>query len=190
MIDVTIEIHPANRERWADLVSLFERRGPHGGAPVTLGCWCMHWRRRAKDFNASWGTSNREAFEELVCSDAEPGLLAYLDDEAVGWCSLGPRESFVRLESSRPLARVDEAPVWSIVCFYVEHGHRRQGVATALVEAAVEHAASKGADIVEAYGCKASDSDPFTGHLTMFEAAGFESVADRGRRTIMRRAIA
>jgi GNAT superfamily N-acetyltransferase len=186
---VTIEIHPATPERWEELVSLFERRGPHGGTPVTLGCWCMYWRRKAKDFNASWGTSNHDALHELVCSGADPGLLAYLDGESVGWCSVGPRESYVRLEGSRALARVDAAPVWSIVCFYVERGRRRQGVATALLEAAVEHAAARGAKIVEAYGCKASDSDPFTGHVTMFQAAGFEPVEDRGRRTILRRRV-
>jgi GNAT superfamily N-acetyltransferase len=184
-----VEIHPVTPERWNDLVLLFERRGPHGGRPVTLGCWCMYWRRSAKDFDASWGKDNRAALEAIVTSGAEPGLLAYADGEPVGWCSLGPREGFVRLERSRTLRRPDEAPVWSIVCFYVQTDLRRQGVATALLETAVAHAAAHGAEQVEAYGCKPNDTDPFSGHSAMFEAVGFEPVADRGRRTIVRRVI-
>jgi GNAT superfamily N-acetyltransferase len=185
-----VEVHPLTPERWSDLVLLFERRGPHGGRPVTLGCWCMYWRLPAKVFDSSWGNDNRAALEALVASGTEPGLLAYADGEPVGWCSLGPRDGFVRLERSRVLRRPDEAPVWSIVCFYVQSERRRQGVATALLEAAVAHAASHGAELVEAYGCKANDTDPFTGHEAMFKAVRFERVEDRGRRAIMRREIA
>jgi GNAT superfamily N-acetyltransferase len=184
-----VDVQPVTPDRWDDLVQLFERQGPHGGRPVTLGCWCMYWRLPAKEFDSGWGRENRAALEERVSSGAQPGLLAYEGGEPVGWCSLGPRDSFVRLERSRVLQRPDDAPVWSIVCFYVQSERRRQGVATALLEAAVAHAAAHGADLVEAYGCKANDSDPFTGHETMFEAVRFERVEDRGRRAIMRRAI-
>jgi GNAT superfamily N-acetyltransferase len=187
---VRIEVHPVTPDRWDDLVLLFERRGPHGGTPVTLGCWCMYWRRTEADFTSSWGTTNREALEELVAGGNEPGLLAYADGEPVGWCSVRPREEFVRLERSRVLKRVDDRPVWSIVCFYVQADRRRQGVATALLEAAVAHAAAHGGGVVEAYGCGPKDTDPFTGHQAMFEAAGFEPVEDRGRRTIVRRICA
>jgi GNAT superfamily N-acetyltransferase len=187
---VDVEIHPVTPERWEDLADLFERQGPHGGRPVTLGCWCMHWRLPGRDFTRGWGAKNRAALKERVAASPPPGLLAYADGGPVGWCSLGPREEFVRLERSSVLKRVDDQPVWSIVCFYVEADSRRQGVATALLEAAVEHAAANGAEVIEAYGCKANDSDPFTGHGTMFQDAGFEAAEDRGRRTIMRRSIA
>jgi GNAT superfamily N-acetyltransferase len=80
--------------------------------------------------------------------------------------------------------------IWSIVCFYVHRAHRRSGVASALLDASVAYAASRGADIVEAYGCKPGDSDPYTGHASMFEDAGFVAVRERGRRTIMRRRLA
>ena len=37
------------RERWRDLVDLFERRGARGGMRNTpaYGCWCMYWRDRS-----------------------------------------------------------------------------------------------------------------------------------------------
>ena len=63
-----------------------------------------------------------------------PGLVAYRDDRAVGWVSLGPREDYARLAHSKILAPVDDTPVWSIVCFVVSRRARGQGVATALLD--------------------------------------------------------
>ena len=43
------EIRAVTPERWADMVELFERRGPRGGhrnVPA-YGCWCMFWRDRS-----------------------------------------------------------------------------------------------------------------------------------------------
>ena len=118
-------------------------------------------------------------------------LLATVDGETVGWCRLGPRESFERLEASRVLARVDEEDVWSVVCFYVHPAAKRQGVASALLEAACAHAAANGAAILEGYAARPNhpNIDAYTGYLPMFLDAGFEHVADGGRRTIVRRAL-
>jgi GNAT superfamily N-acetyltransferase len=126
-----------------------------------------------------------------VRSRPAPGLLAYLDGQAVGWCRVGPRESFDRLEASRALARVDDAPVWSLVCFYVHPTAKRLGVATALLEGAAEHAAAQGAAILEAYPVRAGhpNLDAYTGYRPMFDAAGFEEVGAGGRRTIVRRML-
>ena len=187
MADLTV--FPVTAERWDDLVMLFERRGPHGGRPITLGCWCMYWRLDGRTFTKNWGEPNRAALEELVRAGAEPGLLAYADGEPIGWCSLGPRERFSRLERSPVLKRVDDEDVWSITCFYVHGLHRREGTATALLDAALEYAAARGARLVEAYGCRPGDSDPYTGFTAMFDEAGFSPVREGGRRTIMRRRL-
>jgi len=47
--------------------------------------------------------------------------------EPVGWAAFGPREGYIRLEHSKSLARVDETPVWSLVCFYVARGCGAKG---------------------------------------------------------------
>jgi GNAT superfamily N-acetyltransferase len=172
-------------------VSLFERRGPRGGTPITAGCWCQFWHLRGKAYDAGWGGGNRGRLEQQVRSRPAPGLLAYLDGEAVGWCRLGPRESFERLETSRALARVDDEDVWSLVCFYVHPAAKRRGVASALLEEAVEHAAKHGAPILEAYAAREThpNIDAYTGYLPMFLAAGFETAREGGRRTIVRRRL-
>ncbi len=118
-------------------------------------------------------------------------LLAFEDDDVVGWCRIGPRTSFARLEASRAIPRVDDVPVWSVVCFYVHPASKRQGVASALLEAACAYAGAQGATVLEAYPVRAGhpNIDAYTGYLPMFTAAGFEPVGDGGRRTIVRRTL-
>jgi GNAT superfamily N-acetyltransferase len=186
-----IEIHPATPERWADVVDLFERPGPRGGTPFTAGCWCQYWHLRGKAYDEGWGAANRARLERQVVSGEVPGLLAYVEGAPVGWCRLGPRETFERLERSPKLARVDDEDVWSLVCFSVHVSARGQGVATALLEEAASRAAAAGARLFEAYPVRTGHHviDSFTGYLPMFLAAGFEPVRDAGRRTIVRRRL-
>jgi GNAT superfamily N-acetyltransferase len=189
---VEIEIRPAAPERWDDVVELFERIGPRGGKPITDGCWCQYWHVRGKAYGAGWDGSNRARLEEQVrAGGGEPGLLAYLDGEPVGWCRVGPRETFDRLEASQALARVDDEPVWSVVCFYVHPSAKRRGVASALLEAAAGHSAARGAHILEGYAARPGHAnvDAYTGYLPMFLAAGFEVAGDGGRRSIVRRRL-
>ncbi len=99
--------------------------------------------------------------------------------------------TFERLEHSRKLARVDEQDVWSVVCFYVHPSAKRKGVASALLEAAVERVSAHDAPALEAYPVREGhmNIDAYTGYLPMFLNNGFEVVRDAGRRTIVRRTL-
>lgn len=187
-----IEVHPATPERWPDVVDLFERKGPRGGTPQTNGCWCQFWHLRGKAYWDGHGVPNRRRLEAEIGRGEEPGLLAYVGGEAVGWCRAGLRESFERLEHSPRLARVDDEPTWSVVCFYVHPSVKRTGVASALLDAAIARGAAHGAAIVEAYPVRPGhmNIDAYTGYLPMFLAAGFKPVREAGRRTIVRRRMA
>jgi GNAT superfamily N-acetyltransferase len=187
-----IEVRPATQQRWGDLVDLFERPGARGGRPVTASCWCMAWRLPNDEFRRGWGSGdtrgvlNRAALQAVVADGRVPGVLAYADGQAVGWCSIAPREEFGRLETSRALARLDDQPVWSVVCFYIDARFKHQGLGTRLLLGAVDYARSQGATTVEAYASKPGDRDPFTGFEAMFAAAGFTRLRDTGRRSIWR----
>ena len=106
MTDLDLTFSPLTPSRWDDFADLF---GPRG---ATGGCWCMWWRITNKEFEANKGEGNRMAIKDLVDKGTIPGILAYDGDQAIGWCSVAPREEFTRLERSRILKPVDEQPVW------------------------------------------------------------------------------
>jgi ribosomal protein S18 acetylase RimI-like enzyme len=184
-----LEIHPVTPERWGDLAGLAGERG------FTSGCWCMWWRVTSKEFDERHGDGLRRDLHRLVEAGPEPGLLAYVDGVPAGWVAVAPRDEYPRLDRSPKLRRVDDRPVWSITCFTIDRRHRRRGVAGALLDAAVDFARERGAELVEAYpidtaGRRRSSADLYTGTLAMFERAGFEEVARRGGRPIVRRTVA
>ena len=183
------EFHPVTTARWSDMEKLFGARGACGG------CWCMWWRLPRREFVQGKGEANRRAMRRLVAAGDTLGILAYSGGEPVGWCSLAPRESFPVLDRSRILKRVDDQPVWSVVCFFVAKEHRRQGLAVKLLEAAAAYAEKCGARIVEGYPVEPKKGDMpdvfvYTGLASAFRKAGFVEVARRSEtRPVMRRAL-
>jgi GNAT superfamily N-acetyltransferase len=184
-----LEFHPVTPERWGDLERLFGERGACGG------CWCMYQRLKRAEFEAQKGEGNRLAMKEIVDSGVVPGILAYDAGRPVGWCSVAPREHFSTLARSRILKPVDDQPVWSIVCFFIDKEYRRRGVSLALLRAAVDYVRQSGGSIVEGYPVeprKPRMPDPFvwTGLAGAYRKAGFVEVARRSEtRPIMRLAI-
>lgn len=182
-----IEIRPVSKDRWNDLESLFGSSGAYSG------CWCMWWRIKSKDFERNGNQGNKAAMQQIVSRDEIPGLIAFMNHQAIGWISLGPREVFGRIGRSPILKAVDEQSVWSIVCFFIQRNFRNQGVGSALIEGAIQFARSRGVKTLEAYpidthGQKRPPADLFTGTQAMFESAGFKEIARRkATRPILRK---
>jgi GNAT superfamily N-acetyltransferase len=188
MGSASVEFQPATAGRWRDLEQLF---GPRGAC---AGCWCMWARLPRAEFHAGVGAKNKRALKRIVGAGEPPGIIAYVGGEPAGWCGLGPRAGYRRLENSKILAPVDDRPAWSVVCFFVARPFRRRGLSVRLLRAAVKHAAARGAKVVEGYPTdtrkKAADAFVWTGLASAFERAGFREVARRSRtRPIMRRVI-
>jgi GNAT superfamily N-acetyltransferase len=144
----------------------------------------MYFRRRGLSWSNSSAGGNRAGLHELADQSPAPGLVGYREGKAVGWVSIGPRESYQRLESSRLLAPVDKRPVWSIVCFVVSRRARGTGVASALLAAAIEYAAQHVATMLEAYPVadergRVPAPSAYQGAQSMFVRAGFEVVEVR-----------
>src|SRR5262249_32151140 len=126
------------------------------------------------------------ALERLACAGTPIGVLTYLDQEPVGWCSIAPRECYAGLERYRALPWIDERPGWSVVCFFVSATIRRRRVTVGLLSAAVGYAGARGAEIIEPV-----DPGPrlytYMGSPATFRAAGFRDVTPRGQaRRVMR----
>jgi GNAT superfamily N-acetyltransferase len=190
-----MEIHPATVERWSDLCTVLNPRDD------PRACWCLAYRLPSGEFGSTRGNQREERMRGLVETGPPPGLLAYLDGEVVGWCNVGPRAAMERLVRSRTIPAIDDVPVWSVVCFVVRVGFRRQGVAEELLHGAVEYAGSQGAPAIEGYpidpaGKRVNTSDAFVGTAGMFERAGFRRVTKtaatsaRLPRWLMRRDLA
>jgi GNAT superfamily N-acetyltransferase len=166
------------------MVELFERRGPRGGHRNTpaYGCWCMYWRDRSLQH----GTPKKRRMGALVRAGREPGLLAYENEEPVGWISIAPREEFgALLRSPQYRPRDEDDGVWSIVCFAVDRYARREGVAATLLDGALAHAFAHGATSVEAYP-HVSDQQDYMGPLPLYEEAGFARVRNANKRIVVR----
>lgn len=172
------EFHPLTADRWPDLEQLFGK----GGA--FYGCWCLWWRVKRVEFNAMKAAGRKGGLKKLAESGRPPGIVGYLNGRPVGWCSIGPREEYAALERSTKWKRLDQQPVWSVVCFYVAKGYRRTGATTRLLRAAVEYARQQGATIVEGYPVEPdspdrSDADLYRGIALAFRAAGFVTAQEK-----------
>jgi GNAT superfamily N-acetyltransferase len=179
-----LTIRPLTPDLWPALEDLF---GKFGGSN---GCWCMYWRIGGA-YRERGRVKNRRAFRRLVTHGPPPGLLAFDGARAVGWCQLTRRGDLPWLNRTRTLESVDDVPVWSLSCFFVRRGYRRQGVMTALIAAALKAAKGAHAPALEAYPVDTarpgSTSNIFTGTASTFKRAGFKTVVRRSpSRPIMR----
>ena len=170
---------------WPDVERLFGVRGEPSR------CWCRFFALTGPQWSASTPEERKNQLRDRFDGGRPaPGVLAFRDGNPVGWCAVEPRGCYPRILRSKVLASAPDAArdpgvdhVWSVSCFVVSPGHRRTGVAGALLAAAVEHAAAHGATVVEGYPVdpaqrpKAGPADLYHGTLGLFVAAGFPVVS-------------
>jgi len=177
-----LSFHAVDSAHWADFERLFESRG----APKY--CWCMVWRATPEEGKLTGNANRKAAMHQRVKDKVPVGLLAYADDEPVGWCSIAPRDTYRRLVKDDTS---DDDGVWAISCFFIKRELRGQGMTKRLLAAALKHARAHGAMVVEAYPVDAdSPSYRFMGFVPMFEQAKFHEIGREGtRRHVMRRKL-
>lgn len=177
-----LQFHPVTRERLPDLARFSEGHGKF------RYCSCMRWRMTSAQFKCSTKDDRVVALERLVETGTPVGVLAYAEDEPVGWLSIAPRETYAALERYTALPRIDDAPVWSVVCFFIDRHFRRQGATLGLLRAAVEYARSNGAKVVEGYPVEpGARLYTYMGSPATFRSAGFHDVTPpKQARLVMR----
>ena len=182
-----LSFHKLTPAYWNQFVTLFGDRGACGG------CWCMLWRLTRKQFEAQKGAGNKEAMKRIVDSGEVPGILAFSDNDPIGWCAVAPRDRYPALSRSRILQPLDDLPSWTVACFFIERSFRNKGVATDLLRFAASYARSEGAKRLEGYPVEPKKNQhippafAWTGIPKAFLRNGFKEVARRSpTRPIMR----
>ena len=173
-------------ENWKDFEQLFGERG------ACEGCWCMYWRLQRKDYKPNRGNNNKKSMKKLVKNNRQIGILMYVDNKPIGWCSVAPREDFIRLQNSRILKPIDDKPVWSIACFFMDKKFRRKGYSIELLQAVIRITKKKGAEILEGYPHEPKNGNmpaafAWTGISSAINKVGFKEVVRRSEtRPVMR----
>jgi GNAT superfamily N-acetyltransferase len=187
-----ITIAEPTPERTADLVDLF------GSDEVADRCWCMWFIVPVKAYHEAGHEGNQAALVGLMDTDPHPvGLIAYDENRPVGWCAVGPRDRFTRMLKAPTLRhrdKTEDATTWLVPCFFIRGDARGRGVASALLEGAVDLARRRGANAIEGFPLagdrRRSGPDLQVGVEPLFAACGFEPVhRPSDNRVIMRREL-
>jgi len=171
-----VRVLPVTLERWDAFERLFGARGaPHF-------CWCTPYRCSDAQH---WSSEQKRAhMYALVAAGTPIGVLAYAGERAVGWCSVAPRETYVKLRRSRTMPRVSDAPTWTVLCLFVPRPERGQQLTSVLLKGALRYARAAGAQCVEGYPHDtAGISASHRGSSRAFAAAGFHQQGKRWLRS-------
>lgn len=165
--------------RYFDLVAYADN-------PAWSDCYCIAPIRA--DNQSRTRDQNRAERSELMRSARANGLVAYRLGRVVGWCHAAPKRELVGL----PPGGEDE--IGAVVCFVVAPDARRQGIATALLAAAVDHLRDRGMTAVEAYPLHEEPPDVaakalYVGPKAMYLRAGFVPVSEGPGFTVVRKAL-
>ncbi len=153
-------------------------------------CSCMRWRLPSAQYREIGRAGRAAALDELGQAGRPAGVLAYLGEDVVGWCSIAPRESYLAILASRVIPRLPGEGVWSVACFFLAPQARHRGMPARLLEAACAYAAHSGARIVESYPWPGGASYRYMGTRDLYIGAGFHDMTvPDGYRPVMRRTL-
>jgi len=177
-----VVIKPLRPELHDDLLHFFDVIA-FADNPHWAKCFCMYFMRSSgEEHEGKTKQQNRADRSEIVRTGMGNGLLAYRLGRVVGWCHAAPKPQLPLL-ASWDEANAKDAKTGAVVCFMVAPDARRQGVATALLDAACDYLKGRGMTQVEAYPPLTSPDDPalwprrnYHGPLSMFLTAGFKEV--------------
>ena len=172
-----ITVRPVGEALFDDVQKVF------GATGQAARCQCQGYRMGWHARHSDDVQGRRELLRDQVIEGH--GLLAYLDDEPVGWCSVAPRVDYPYLRQTTWRGRTEDRAdpgVWAVTCFVTRAGFRHQGVSRALAAGTIGLARDHGARVLEAYPMKPAPGTDVTwgemhvGALSAFLAAGFRIV--------------
>jgi GNAT superfamily N-acetyltransferase len=174
---MAISVRPVSDALFDDVQTVLGTRGQ------AARCQCQGYRMGWYAQKSDNVQGRRECLRDQVIEGH--GLVAYLDGEPVGWCSVAPRRDYTYLRQTTWKGRnedKDDPGIWAVTCFVTRAGFRRQGISRALVGGTIDLPRDHGARAVEAYPMKPAPGKDVTwgemhvGALSAFLAAGYRIV--------------
>jgi ribosomal protein S18 acetylase RimI-like enzyme len=191
-------IRPLSPDLLDDYLSFFDHDA-FCDNPEWQSCYCAFFhfysRARVQEWEERTGEQNRAMVSDLIRAGRMRGYLAFAGAKVAGWCHAAPRVELPSLRERFDLP-ADEAgglgSIGSIACFVVAKGHRHQGVARQLLDAACQGFRAMGLSCAEAYphSGRETDAENYHGPLAMYLAAGFQPFQTRGDLMVVRKALA
>jgi ribosomal protein S18 acetylase RimI-like enzyme/uncharacterized protein YndB with AHSA1/START domain len=162
--------------------------------PSWQDCYCMETHRPEGDADSAEPTAdeNRRDMTDLIGRKRVTALLAFAGDHPVGWCNYGETTHLAGVMRKLKLEAPDHEGVGSVACFVIAAPYRGHGVASTLLDAAIERLRARGLRAVEAYPSRTGDDSPqgnYRGPLSLFLKAGFEPYRELDRYVIVRKTL-
>jgi GNAT superfamily N-acetyltransferase len=187
-----IRVEDVTRDRVADYQAFFDHDA-FRDYPAWQSCYCMETHRTQTDDEWALRTAadNRRDMTSGIEDGNVTALLAYVDGKPVGWCNYGETTRLDGVMHRFGLHAGEQQGVGSVACFVIAPPYRKHGVASALLEAALERLRARGVPVVEAYPARKQDSPQgnYRGPLQMFLRAGFEPYRETERHLIVRKTL-
>lgn len=139
--------------------------------PQWQGCYCQFYlnTKRENDDPDSVGAKNRERACDRVNDGTMQGYLAYEGEKVIGWMAANSFKNFVELPPMPESAA-------AIICFVIEQQHQGKGIATKLLEYAIQDLPRHGFSSLSAAPLNTEEFQTwgYRGAKSMFEKAGFQ----------------
>ena len=149
--------------------------------PFFATCFCRfyHLDTDIDDWNRRTAEQNRQETIEAMDTGEMTGFLAYTGDKCIGWLNANDWRSYKRLQ---PYVAdiIGDKKVGVVICYVIHPEHRNMGVATALLDAAIEDFKKQGYDAVMAMPVNANgfSEKQYRGTMGMYDRAGFVKVSE------------
>jgi GNAT superfamily N-acetyltransferase len=163
--------------------------------PNWQDCYCFEPHRTQSDEEADMRTAaaNRHDMSASIQHGTLTALLAFADQQPVGWCNYGETTQLAGVMRRFNLEPADQNGVGSVACFVIAAPYRGHGVASKLLDAAIERLRARGMRAIEAYPSRGGHDSPqsnFRGPLSMYVRAGFEPYREMVKYVVMRKRLA
>ena len=178
---MTIEIKPLSPDL-AETFTTYVNNLDFHHAPHWQFCYCQYYHVKCttEEWRARTDKQNQQLAKENIQNDVMHGFIAFDGEKPIGWVNANDWRNYALFEGDPELLEF-EGKSGAIVCFLIHPEYRKQGLATKLLEAAIEDFRKQGFDRVVGHPFlwSAHPERQYQGIPSMYEALGFEKVSER-----------